>query len=367
MTHSRIAESNLSVTPAHRRRGPTILAGLSLFALSLAALPQVARAGWSFTPAPVNVPQPPTPDAIAAMPPATREVAPVTLPPSAVPVTAVPLPSTIKPGSTGTMQPQAAALVSHDGLIEEGIPRPTACTGYSTGLPLSTAAKLIVPQGWTVAFATGAPLGYELSWACGSDGTSSLWTSVLAGLMRQSQAVALVDWSANRVSIGPVGATDTILASAAAAASPTTQTTTSTAVATATAPQSLQPNNLNHPVVATVPLPAPVVAAPVYAPPAPPPQMVWTLDSQTRISSDLDDWATKAGWHVYWDIKTKDDRNVNWFVPATATYNGTFRKAVGAVVQDMADEKPGAGIRVDVYPPNHFVRIYNQYPIDDKK
>ncbi len=376
MTHTRIAESPTTAAPACRKRGPAALAGLSLFVLCLAALPEVAQAGWSFTPAPADVPQPPTPAAIAAMPPATSYVAPVTLPPGAVPVTAAPLSGVIKPGvvkpgqikstSTTTVVTQQAALLTGTGLIQQGTPHPTACTGFSTGLPLGTAAKLIVPTGWTVAFAAGAPLDYELSWACGSDGSASPWTTVLAHMMRQSQAVALVNWNTNKVSIGPAGDTAAVLAGAApvAGAAPaiTTVTRTTTTVATSTTPQSLQPASLDHPVVAALPLPAPV-----YSPPAPSPQMVWTLDSQTRISSDLEDWAAKAGWHVYWDIKTKDNRNVNWFVPATATYNGSFRKAVGAVVQDMADEKPGAGIRVDVYPPNHFVRIYNQYPINDKK
>jgi hypothetical protein len=86
------------------------------------------------------------------------------------------------------------------------------------------------------------------------------------------------------------------------------------------------------------------VSPPSVDPPPPPPAQplpAWTLEANHTIGQELQRWADKAGWKIFWNMQQ------DWAVPATTTFNGSFEDVAGDVIKTLAEN--GAIIRATIY------------------
>jgi len=83
--------------------------------------------------------------------------------------------------------------------------------------------------------------------------------------------------------------------------------------------------------------------------PAPPQEIKWTLVGGKSIRTQLAQWADVAGWHVDWKI------DVDWIVPSSITYIGTFDHALETVIEQLyAQGKP---VRLMIWSGNQVAEV----------
>ena len=98
-----------------------------------------------------------------------------------------------------------------------------------------------------------------------------------------------------------------------------------------------------------------VVQAETDAPPPAPPQ-IWALNAGGQVLSEMQAWAKIVGWNIEWNYP------VDWIVPSTTVFSGTFQNAVSQAVealrkQALAMHAQGSDIHADFYPLNHMIII----------
>lgn len=111
------------------------------------------------------------------------------------------------------------------------------------------------------------------------------------------------------------------------------------------------------PVVAAIPVTAPAVqaapvlvaaiASPVQAEATP--EVSWKLVRGIALHTQLQKWATTAGWQLEWKL------NRSWVVPADVKLTGTFDQALEQVINALAGE--GKPINLVLWEGNHVAEI----------
>ena len=80
-----------------------------------------------------------------------------------------------------------------------------------------------------------------------------------------------------------------------------------------------------------------------------PKEIKWVLVGGKSIRTQLAQWAEVAGWHIDWKI------NVDWIVPSSVTYGGTFDHALETVIEQLyAQGKP---VRLMIWNGNQVAEV----------
>lgn len=213
-----------------------------------------------------------------------------------------------KPILTGLIEIKPPVLT----VTEHGVPQPSACSGFSNGLPIRDGLAILLPPNWRVYGKRGVDMGVPASWRCASGET---WTDALRAVLRQAGLVGDVWWPERKLILSqrPAELQD--------------EGVTPTSVDASQAP------------VAKSASTGPSLAA----------QSRWTLKAGETISAGLMAWAAMSGWHVVWSVPE------DWSVPSNSVFFGDFKTAAGQVVKSLADN--GAQIRGAFYDGNRTLVI----------
>ncbi len=203
----------------------------------------------------------------------------------------------------------------------------SAKTSFGTGIPLSDALRMILPDGWRVYAQQGMSGSVPVTWK----NTDAPWTEALKKVLRQSGLVGVlhVEQQALMLNVRPVPKVAPLpltgyvqWGSSHAEDHDTSATTTVTPL-----PVAAQ----NHTV------------APIHF------QPVFLLSKGDLILTDLQKWAKQSGWSVIWNIPE------DWQVPNTTSFSGDFQQAVGQVIQALSAN--GANIHAVFHTANNTVVI----------
>lgn len=80
----------------------------------------------------------------------------------------------------------------------------------------------------------------------------------------------------------------------------------------------------------------------------------WVLHAGRPINVQLQEWAEKAGWHLYW----RHDKA--WYPPADALFKGSFDKALEEVVRSLFAE--GKSVHLRLWDGNKVAEIVRSTP-----
>lgn len=106
---------------------------------------------------------------------------------------------------TDTMPVRALSGYTDAGLIQVGEGAPERRCGRGSGIPLSIAATMIMPEGWTFS-GQGDTAAKPVSWNSGK--RCEPWVMLLAKIARKNRMAVLVDWNKKAVFAEPSDATD---------------------------------------------------------------------------------------------------------------------------------------------------------------
>ncbi|WP_261531653.1 toxin co-regulated pilus biosynthesis Q family protein [Burkholderia multivorans] len=79
-------------------------------------------------------------------------------------------------------------------------------------------------------------------------------------------------------------------------------------------------------------------------------QATFALVAGQSIQTQLQSWASRAGWTVVWDVQQ------DWIVPNSATFPGGFESAAQQVIEALAAN--GADVRADLYTGNKSMVVH---------
>jgi hypothetical protein len=196
--------------------------------------------------------------------------------------------------------PHAAPSVSAPGgLLQMGEPGPGSVgdAGYSNGVPLSMALGMLVPANW-VGGTDGVSPSARVSWTGGQS-----WPQALGQIAKEKGWTILLDWGGHTVTVEG-------------------------------APPHGTPHDGRE---------AAHTAAVADAPP------VYSLKAGLGLESQLQGWASRAGWKVVWNVPH------DWIVPNGAVFGDDFHAAADQVIQTLAAN--GANVRADFYKGNRTLVV----------
>jgi len=229
--------------------------------------------------------------------------------------------------------------------------------GFGKDIPLSSAARQIVPEGWTVDFGEGVDSSAEVSWSSAPD-----WQSALRN------AVAKRGYSAQ------IGASSVLIVKSSESAP------RPYAAAAAERPQNKPAPK--RPSAAPAPAPAPEAKAEYHGGGGfqiRPYRSASGAGDNGRLAGKGDgfadynaacsssgfavspgqmlhpvlaDWAACAGWNLVWNSE------YDYRIEAAASFSGEFIDASTALVEAMADARPT--ITVDFYKGNRVLVVSNK-------
>lgn len=140
--------------------------------------------------------------------------------------------------------------------------------GWAKDIPLSTALKQVVPNGWKARKSGNVDLNQAVSWTGGKD-----WVSVLGDLTSDYSFNANINWNTKEIFITPLG-TSTIN----------------------TTPSSVTPSSVfsgNTTTKFATPVSNSVSSGYSYS-------QTWTLSKSKTLKENIESWAKQAGWTVSW-------------------------------------------------------------------
>lgn len=165
---------------------------------------------------------------------------------------------------------------------------------HGSRVPLKDALKAVAPLGWN-GYARETDMTVPVSWAAASN-----WIEVLGKIMEATGNTATVDWDVKRVLVAKAPA-------------------------------------------------KPVAATPLTKSG---PRVEWVVKAQSHLRETLREWATEAGWDVWWALPEQDDFRAE----AGDTYKGDFKSAVRGLFDSLpAQIRIRAELRPDNVPPLLFV------------
>lgn len=168
--------------------------------------------------------------------------------------------------------------------------------GLGWDMHLADALRLIAPPGWRgfgkdeIADTFAAAKG--VSWKGGKP-----WTDVLGTLAKEQGLSIEVDWSSQRLYVGPRAA----------------------------------------------------VSKPVTAPTAPLQPAVWAAKEGSSVRDTVEEWAKKANWTVVWDA------GIDYPIVGGLRYAGGFLDAIRGIF--LAHARAATPLRADVYTRQHLIHI----------
>lgn len=174
--------------------------------------------------------------------------------------------------------------------------------GWAKDIPLSTALKQIVPNGWKARKSGNVDLNQSVSWTGGKD-----WVSVLGDLTADYRFNASVNWNTKEIYITPLGASSVVtsVASTSVAPRPIFSGSTTTKFAT--------------------PVSNSVSSGYSYS-------QTWTLSKSKTLRENIEDWAKQAGWSVSWGAP-------DYRIVADVTLTGAIDAPDGPIARIIAAYK----------------------------
>ncbi len=172
--------------------------------------------------------------------------------------------------------------------------------GWAKDIPLSTALKQVVPNGWKARKSGNVDLNQPVSWTGGKD-----WVSVLGDLTSDYSFSANVNWNTREIFITPLG-------------SSTINTT----------PNSVAPRPVFTGATTTKfanPVSNSVSSGYSYS-------QTWTLSKSKTLRENIESWAKQAGWTVSWGAP-------DYRIPADVTLTGAIDANNGPIARVIAAYK----------------------------
>lgn len=238
-------------------------------------------------------------------------------------------------------------------------PAMAAFEGFGQDIPLESAARQIVPEGFTVDFGDGVDPKTPVSWSSASD-----WQSALRS------AVSKRGYSAQ------IGSSTVVISKAAEAPRPYASSPARSDTQKKATPAPAKPRPAPKAAVAQ---PEPAVGGGGFsirpyrggqaasAAPASdssrlagkgdfteykPASEGFSVAQGQMLHPSLSDWAAKAGWTVVWNSE------FDYRIEASANFSGDFIDAATALVAAMSDARPA--ITVDFYKGNRVIVVSNK-------
>ncbi len=170
--------------------------------------------------------------------------------------------------------------------------------GWAKDIPLSTALKQVVPNGWKARKSGNVDLNQPVSWTGGKD-----WVSVLGDLTSDYSFSANVNWNTREIFITPLGSSTINTTPNSVAPRPVFTGTTTTKFAT--------------------PVSNSVSSGYSYS-------QTWTLSKSKTLRENIESWAKQAGWTVSWgapDYRITADVTLTGAIDAN---NGPIARVIAA-------------------------------------
>lgn len=209
--------------------------------------------------------------------------------------------STTPPAASVSASPVVSASYSSSHLTQTGTPVIGApVKGWAKDVPLSTALKQVVPNGWKARKSGDVDLNQSVSWTGGKD-----WVSILSDLTSSYNFSANVNWNTREIYITPV--------SASSLGSP---------VRAAIAPQPVFSGNTTKFASSSYSS----VSSPVSY------SQTWILSKSKTLRQNIEDWATQAGWTVSWGAP-------DYRIVADVTLSGAIDASDGPIARVIAAYK----------------------------
>lgn len=139
--------------------------------------------------------------------------------------------------------------------------------GWAKDIPLSTALKQVVPNGWKARKSGNVDLNQSVSWTGGKD-----WVSVLGDLTSDYNFNANINWNSKEIYITPLGASS---------------------VSTNVSSVSPRPVFSDSTTKFASPVSASVSSGYSY-------NQTWVLSKSKTLRENIEGWAKQAGWTVSW-------------------------------------------------------------------
>lgn len=231
-----------------------------------------------------------------------------------------------------------------------------AFDGFGQDIPLDSAARQIVPEGWSVDYGPGVDSKAAVSWKSADDWKSALQAAVARkGYQAQigSSSVLIVKAEKQAEAPRPYAAGDEPApkkknrSSAAPAAKPAKREQPRTSVSEESFQGgggfSIRPYRGTDSRLATKEDQSGNAAAPAAG---------FSVKEGRMLHPTLADWAASAGWELVWNSE------FDYRIDAAATFNGDFVDAVSALASAMSDARPV--ITVEFYKGNHVVVVSNK-------
>ncbi len=228
----------------------------------------------------------------------------------------------------------AAESCTLSGLIQSGQGLATHTMSFGYAIPITTAARMIAPDGWRIT-ASLSLASLRVTWQAGG-----IWTNTLVAVLADVAACATLDWTDKHIHLYVQGTgTQAIDAYAAKRNS------------------SIKAEPLRNDTTMQVVNKAGLKTAKTGAEPAEstastdtPTTTRWRAMAGTTIRQTLAAWAKMANWQrPIWDLG--DDV----LITASAGFTGTFEEAVTALIRNVG--RGGTSIAVTLYRENKVIHI----------
>lgn len=231
--------------------------------------------------------------------------------PSAAPVVSAPVISA--PASVSA----TSSHVTQTGTPVVGAP----VKGWAKDIPLSTALKQIVPNGWKARKSGNVDLNQSVSWTGGKD-----WVSVLGDLTADYRFNASVNWNTKEIYITPLGSSTVVTASTPTTLAPRPVFSGSTTTKFATPVSNSVSSGYSY-------------------------NQTWTLSKSKTLRENIEDWAKQAGWTVSWGAP-------DYRIVADVTLTGAIDAQDGPIARVIAAYKDAdQPLRASLSSGNKVIRI----------
>lgn len=192
-------------------------------------------------------------------------------------------------------------------------------SGFGKDMPLMTALKQVVPNGWKATKVGNVDLNKKVSWRGGES-----WIAILDDLAGQNHFAANVNWNTKVLTITPVGGS---------VVSSSTVSTTPVSSAQARNPFSGSSSTSNNFTstrtnIGSSQLNSAISTTPVYSSTS----STWLLSKDKTLKENVEGWAKQAGWVVSWDAP-------DYRIIADVTLTGAIDSNDGPVARVIAAYK----------------------------
>lgn len=185
-------------------------------------------------------------------------------------------------------------------------------SGFGKDMPLMTALKQVVPNGWKATKLGSVDLNKKVSWRGGDS-----WVSILDDLAVKNNFSANVNWNTKVLTITPVGGS--ALSSTSVVSSgrnPFSETSSS---------NNLTSSRTN---IGSSQLNSAISTTPVYSSTS----STWLLSKDKTLKENVESWAKQAGWVVSWDAP-------DYRIIADVTLTGSLDSNDGPIARVIAAYK----------------------------